>query len=347
MDLVRFFLHALWQVTPPSSHMSTPSLDIILPVWNSPDETRFCLVCLLPIIEAGARLILINNGCDRVTGQLLEEFSEPLGNQVIYMTMERNIGFVPALNRGLHRSDADWTLLLRPSVIIKGNFLKWLEFGAKTPQSGILTPFIADIHPLPQKLDNKRLASIETCDISFDLLAVSKAVRDATGQFNEELDNGFWCLQDYRRRALLCGFFTHLVTGLSFATRSLTILGSAERRRQLEEQSRDICRNLWGTQQRYAIYFPVEADLELLSGLFAQTLAAARLGHSFHLFLHHRLYREAIRQGLDVMHTCITLHKLPLLLPLRRLSRQMASLILRYPELLTITAVDRHPLSRL
>jgi len=47
--------------------------------------------------------------------------------------------------------------------------------------------------------------------------------------------------------------------------------------------------------------------------------------------------------GLDVMHTCITLHKLPLLLPLRRLSRQMASLILRYPELLTITAVDGIP----
>jgi len=188
--------------------MSTPSLDIILPVWNSPDETRFCLVSLLPIIEAGARLILINNGCGRVTEQLLEEFSDPLGNQAIYMTMERNIGFVPALNHGLRRSDADWTLLLRPSVIIKGNFLKWLDFGAECPQSGILTPFIADIHHLPQKLDNKRLASIETSDISFDLLAVSKAVRDAAGQFNEELDSGSWCLQDYRRRALLCGFFT-------------------------------------------------------------------------------------------------------------------------------------------
>ncbi len=320
--------------------MSTPPLDIILPVWNSPDETRFCLVSLLPLIEAGARLILINNGCDRVTEQLLEEFSDPLGNQAIYMTMERNIGFVPALNHGLRRSDADWALILRPSVILKSNFLKWLDFGTKCPQSGILTPFLADVHHLPPKLDNKRLASIETSDISFDLLAVSKPVRDAVGQFNEELDSASWCLQDYRRRALLCGFFTRLVTGMSFTTRTLTILGSAERRRQREEHSRDICRNLWGNQQRYAIYLPVEANLELLSGLFAQTLAAARLGHSFHLFLHRRLYREAVKQGFNVLHTGITLHKMPLLLPLRRLSRQMASLVLHYPDLLTIKGVD-------
>jgi hypothetical protein len=259
------------------------------------------------------------------------------------MTMERNIGFVPALNHGLRRSDADWALLLRPSVALQGNFLKWLDFATKQPQVGILTPFFADLHHLPSKLNIKRLTSIETSDISFDLLAVSKPVRDAVGQFNEELDSGSWCLQDYRRRALLCGFLTRLVTGMSFSSRPLALMGSTERRRQLDEHSRDICRNLWGNQQRYAIYFPVEATFELLSGLFAQTLAAARLGHSFHLFLHRRLYREAIRQGLDVLHTGITLHKLPLLLPLRRLSRQMALLMLHHSELLTITAVDGIP----
>lgn len=323
--------------------MSTPSLDIILPVWNSPDETRACLVSLMPVIKAGARLILINNGCNRVTEQLLEEFSDPLGNQAIYMTMERNIGFVPALNHGLCRSDADWALILRPSVTLKGDFLKWFDFGTNCRQSGILTPFLADAHYLPPKLDNKHLASIETTDISFDLLLVAKTMRDAVGPFSEGLDSGFWCLRDYRRRALLRGFNTHLVTGMSFTSRVLTIMGSAERRRQMEEHSRSTCLSLWGDQQRYAVYLPVETDFELLSALFDQTLAAARLGHSFHIFLHRRLYREAIKQGFNSRHTAITLHKLPLLLPLRRLSQQMTVLTQRHPELLTIKGVDGIP----
>lgn len=323
--------------------MSTPSLDIVLPVWNSPDETRFCLVSLLPVIEAGARLILINNGCNRVTEQLLEEFSDPLGDRAIYMTMERNVGFVPALNHGLRRSDADWALILRPSVVINGNFLKWFDFGTKQPQSGILTPFLTDMHHLPPKLDNKKLTSIETSDISLDLMVVSKAMRDAVGPFNEELDSSSWCLMDYRRRALLRNFLTRLVTGMSFSSRPLAVMGSTERRRQREAHSSDICLNLWGGRQRYAVYLPVEADFELFSSLFAQTLAAARLGHAFHLFLHRRLYREAVRQGFSIMHTDITLHKLPLLLPLRRFSQQMTSLMLRYPELLTIKGVDGIP----
>ncbi|MGE3549028.1 MAG: glycosyltransferase family 2 protein, partial [Geobacter sp.] len=61
--------------------MTTPTIDIIIPVWNQPFETRACLVSILNTADS-ARLIIINNGCDRDTELLLEEFCEPLGNRV-------------------------------------------------------------------------------------------------------------------------------------------------------------------------------------------------------------------------------------------------------------------------
>ncbi len=57
--------------------MEKPAIDIIVPVWNRPIETRACLVNLVEHSPA-ARLILVNNGSDRETECLLEEFAESL-----------------------------------------------------------------------------------------------------------------------------------------------------------------------------------------------------------------------------------------------------------------------------
>lgn len=323
--------------------MPTPSLDIVLPVWNSPAETRVCLVSLLPSIAAGARLILINNGCDRETERLLEDFSDPLGNQIIYMTMGRNIGFIPALNHGLGRSDADWALMLRSSTALQGNCREWLESGAANEQAGILTPFFQTLHHPEPKLNNRQLGSLETSDISFDLVALSRRMREKIGLFDENLDSGAWCLKDYRQRARSFGFLTCLVTGLPLITGPTTIFGSEERRRRQEELSADLYAGRWGIQHHAALYLPQDTTPDHLSGICAAVLEAARLGHSFDLFLHRPQYRDATEQGLLCRHAAIRYHKLPLLAPLRSLARQMADLKALHPGLLVVKGVDGIP----
>ena len=95
--------------------MTTPSVDIIVPVWNTPFETRACLASILTY-SPEARLIIIDNGSSRETELMLEEFSEPLGEQALFITTERNIGLVPAINRGLASSDRDFAVIVRPQV---------------------------------------------------------------------------------------------------------------------------------------------------------------------------------------------------------------------------------------
>lgn len=323
--------------------MTTPSLDIILPVWNSPAETRSCLVSLLPCIESGARLLLINNGCNRETELLLEEFSDPLGTQAVYMTMERNIGFVPAVNHGLRRSDADWALVLRPSVVLHGNCCDWFAHGSAAAEAGILTPAFTSLHPVPPGFERTPFAIMETNGISFDLLCLSRTLREAIGGFDEGLDGGAWCLEDYRQRARSAGFRTCLVGSLSLCAGPLTLFGSEERRRSHEELSRIYCRNRWGLRRHAALYLPGSIDTALQGPLTERALAAARRGHRVHLFLHRRQYREAVQSGYHLLHTDIRLHKLPLLAPRRSLARQVAALAAGHPDLMILEGVDGIP----
>lgn len=320
--------------------MTTPSIDIILPVWNSPVEIRSCLVSLLPSLEAGAKLILINNGCDRETEKLLEEFSDHLANQAIYMTLGRNIGFVPALNHGLKRSDADWAVILRTSTTLHSPCQKWLEAAVSNSSAGIITPSFPLLHnPMP-KLDNKGFRTIETSEISFDLAALSREMREKTGLFDETLDGSRWCLKDYRCRANANGFMTYLATGMTVKAGSTIFLGSEERRRIQEKQSEASYHERWGRPKKCAIYLPPSTENEKLLQLSDTTLKAARLGHTIELFLHRKQYQEASVKGFHRLHTSISMHKLPLLAPLRRLSQQISRLKTETPELLIIKGMD-------
>lgn len=316
--------------------MTTPFLDIILPVWSNPVEIRSCLVSLLPAIKSGARLLLINNGCNRETELLLEEFSDPLGEQAIYMTMPRNIGFVPAINHGLRRSDADWAMILRPCVTIADNDCRqWVEAGAASEKAGILVPFTASKYPELQKLKLAGFHCLETATINFDLLVLSRRMRQQTGEFSEELDGGKWCLKDYYQRAHTAGFKTCLMAGFSFTTEETTIFGSEERRRIAEENSRIQCQQKWGVERMVAVYQP-ETEGETLCAVIDDALTAARLGHRLHLFLLRKQYREAIQAGAHLLHTNIRLHKLPLLSPLRTLVKRLLLLSQTNPDLLLV-----------
>jgi len=318
---------------------TTPSLDIIIPVWNSPAETRACLVSILDS-SATARLIIVNNGCDRVTELMLEEFSDHLADRAIYMTMERNIGFVPAVNRALACSDADWSLIVRPTSTISAACIDLILAATQREQSGMVTPHCsADFTLNPQFLKNS-CASIETAEISFSALTLSRLMRAQIGLFDEELDGGIWCLQDYRHRSQLHGFRCYLVPQACFTGGQGTVFGSEERRRRQAEAAVAVVRARWGEQQRLAVYLPKSADERSLADTLQMLLAAARHGHRFVLFLHRRHYRTAVQHGAACLHNGIILHRLGPLTPLRDLGREFKRLRNTLPGLQLVCTHD-------
>lgn len=318
---------------------TTPSLDIIIPVWNSPAETRACLVSILES-STTARLVIVNNGCDRTTELMLEEFSDHLADRAIYMTMERNIGFVPAVNRALLRSDADWALIVRPTGMVTAACIEQLMTATQREQAGMLTPHCtADFTVHPQFVKGGCI-SIETAEISFSVLALSRAMRERIGLFDEELDGGAWCLRDYRHRSHTHGFRCYLAPQVSFTGGQSTVFGSEERRRKQGERAVAVFHDRWGKQQQLAVYLPRSADERSLADTLQLLLAAARRGHRFVLFLHRRHHRTALQHGAACLHSGIVLHRLGMLAPQRDLVRELERQRKRAPGLQLACALD-------
>lgn len=318
---------------------TTPSLDIIIPVWNSPTETRACLVSILES-STTARLIIINNGCDRVTERMLEEFSDHLADRAIYMTMERNIGFVPAVNRALLRSDADWAMIVRPTGTVTAACLDQVLAATQREQAGMVVPHCSADFTVHSQLLKNGCASIETADISFSALALSRVMRERIGLFDEELDGGAWCLRDYRHRGHARGFRSYLVPQVCFTGGQGTVFGSEERRRRQGEAAIATFRARWGEPQQLAVYLPRSADERSLADTLQLLLAAARHGHRFVLFLHRRHHKSAMQQGGACLHSGIILHRLGSLAPLRDLGREVERLRNNAPGLQLVYALD-------
>lgn len=322
--------------------MTTPTVDIIIPVWNQPFETRACLVSILNTAES-ARLIIINNGCNRDTELLLEEFCEPLGNRVLYMTMERNIGFVPALNRGLIRSDADWAMAVRSNGTVDGTWLTQLLNVTGNEQAGIISPFCTTETLLPKRLTKACCSQLETCQLSFAGLMLSRAMRDEIGCFDEELDGGAWCLRDYQQRAASRNYRTFMVPSALVHSGPPLVFGSEERRRERERLSQLTFLERWGASQQYAVYFPQQTETDHLDRALTVILAAARRGHRFTLLLHHCQYRHASELGYRCLHTGIELVSLAWLGASRDLRKRLHKLRTEARDLMIVKGVDGIP----
>lgn len=320
-----------------------PSLDIIVPVWNSPAETQECLGSILDS-STTARLILINNGCDRPTELMLEAFCEHLGERAIYMGMERNIGYVPAINRALIRSDADWAVLVRPNATLTAPCLRQLINATAQEQAGILTPHFPAEGELPPHLTKYSCTCVESSELSFSLLALSRVMRSSIGCFDEGLDGSSWCLQDFRLRANAHDFRTYLLPAASVAVKPTVTFGSEERRRIQEQQAATCFRQRWGEQHRYAVYLPKEADQQTLVNTLERLLTGARMGNRFDLFLHHRQYRTAIQElSAACLHSSIIPHGLSALLPFRSLAQGMRKIVRQSPEVRPVCGLDGVP----
>jgi hypothetical protein len=229
-----------------SLDMTTPPIDIIVPVWNSPFETRACLSAILGH-SPEARLIIVDNGSSRETELMLEEFSEPLGERGLFIKSERNIGLVPAINRGLARSDGAFAVILRPHVLVTNGWLEALTDVAGDSRVGIVSPVFSGSGASPLCAVNNRrdCSSLDTFTVSFSALLLKNEMRMQTGFFDEGMDNGEWCLTDYVRRAWSKGYRTCATSRSLLVCGQEAVFGSEERRQGQTRASREHYLGQW------------------------------------------------------------------------------------------------------
>lgn len=317
-----------------------PGIDVVVPVWNRPAESRACLVSLWKYAPE-ARLILVNNGSDRETERLLEEFAEALDDRALLVTTTANLGFIKALNRGIARAEAEFVAIVRNTSIVSEGWLDpLLTLARAVPEAGIIVPRLILSNLYKKKKSGGGPAFVtEISHGEFSAMLIRKNVWDRVGSFNEKMDEK-WCLWDFSRRSLRAGYLTFAAEGSPVLFREETPLGSLSRREEIVRRSMAICTERWGKPQTYCVYFSPEADIQAVRQKFDVMLRGARQGNEFTVAVMPVTHRSLVHLGCDTLHRNITLVKLPRLFAAGRLTRTVTDLRRGGTEMVAVAGIE-------
>ncbi len=145
---------------PDPGGMAKRAVDIVIPVYDSADETAACLQSIIDAkaafgdVAQGSQIVVVNDGStsgDLVA--LLEELAG--GGKITLLHNERNLGFPTSVNRGFDLHVDRDIVVLNSDTIVFGNWLERLQAAAySSPNIATVTPFSneASILSYPQRL---------------------------------------------------------------------------------------------------------------------------------------------------------------------------------------------------
>ncbi|MEW9799426.1 glycosyltransferase family 2 protein [Alteromonas sp. CYL-A6] len=102
-----------------------PTVDIIVPVYNACDDVFLCLSSLIEKTDLLHRVIIINDGDDPRTAEMLAAFDCAFGH-VQLVTNSENIGYTRSVNKGIKHSRADWVVVLNSDTVVSQTWLSKL-----------------------------------------------------------------------------------------------------------------------------------------------------------------------------------------------------------------------------
>jgi GT2 family glycosyltransferase len=292
--------------------MNSPAIDIIVPVWNRPEETRRCLA-KLDEHTPEARFILMDNASERETEILLQDFAEALGDRALLFRNDKIEGFVALVNKGLARAEAPFMALVKNTAMVGKAWLEpMLELAAKRPEAGLIMPrLVAKGGAI--SVGRKQLPSpaIEKSHADFAAVLILKRLYERIGGFDEGLDGALWCLKDYSRQAWKEGFVTCVVPRVAVHYDEEAPLGSQVRREERLRESVSTYVRRWGREQTYCLDMPADIDPDSMKQEFETLLESARLGHRFTVIAHPKTYRMIVKSRYDLLHENIVVERLP------------------------------------
>lgn len=198
--------------------MTTPTCDIIIPIWNQPELTRRCLESLAAATE-GYRLLLMDNGSDAPTRQLLEDAARRDPDRVQVIRNPTNLGFIKAVNQGLRASRAPYVCLLNNDTVVTPGWLaEMMAVAEREAAVGLVNPSSNTLGYAPAaSTPDGILAYANTLTASrgqtreivmavgFCLL-IKRAVLDTVGLLDERYGMGNFEDADFSLRAQAAGY---------------------------------------------------------------------------------------------------------------------------------------------
>lgn len=117
-------------------------IDVVVPVYNAPDDVRDCVASVLAHLRPDVRLVLIDDASpDPRIADCFRELAAQAHPQVVLLRNETNVGFTGTANRGMQLSRADVILLNSDTIVTHGWLDAIMHCVATDPRIGTITPF--------------------------------------------------------------------------------------------------------------------------------------------------------------------------------------------------------------
>ncbi len=154
-----------------------PTVDVIVPVYNACDDVLKCISSLIEKTDILHRVIIINDGDEERTENMLTAFDETF-NHVEVIKNAENIGYTKSVNKGISHSNSDWVVVLNSDTIVSEGWLgKLLNCALSSPKVGMVgalsnaaswqsVPFVHDsegdwnLNPLPEGMSVDDMAEL-------------------------------------------------------------------------------------------------------------------------------------------------------------------------------------------
>ncbi|MEO8345764.1 MAG: glycosyltransferase [Betaproteobacteria bacterium] len=125
---------------PPVTRLDTA--DVVVPVYNAPEDLRACVASLLLHLRDDVRVLLIDDASpDPAIAAYFAELARLAHPQLVLLRNEYNLGFTGTANRGMQMSRADVVLLNSDTLVTRGWLDALLHCAATDATIGTITPF--------------------------------------------------------------------------------------------------------------------------------------------------------------------------------------------------------------
>ena len=128
-------------------------IDVVIPIYNAPDDVRRCVASVLACTTGDFRLILIDDASpDPGVREALRDIEQRGDRRIERLQNERNLGFTATANRGMAHSRADVVLLNSDTIVTNGWLDALARCAATDARIATVTPFSnnAEICSLPR-----------------------------------------------------------------------------------------------------------------------------------------------------------------------------------------------------
>ncbi|ADE16654.1 glycosyl transferase family 2 [Nitrosococcus halophilus Nc 4] len=120
----------------------SPSIDIVIPIYNAYEPLRACLESIRRCTDDPYRLVLIDDAStDSRIQTLFEELRTGGEENIVLLQNEHNQGFVATANRGMSIGRNDVVLLNSDTLVTQHWLGKLKRCAASDPKIGTITPF--------------------------------------------------------------------------------------------------------------------------------------------------------------------------------------------------------------